>query len=113
MSITVTFEGDSDDIALLVEIHDKLVRKAEASEQRMYQVEGELKELKGTRVPSVDPQLPSASRGWITELIRSVQSSNKIGAIKAVRAMTGLGLKEAKDLVEVSWPGPIFTSSHA
>lgn len=26
--------------------------------------------------------------------------SNKVGAIKAVRAITGLGLKEAKDLVE-------------
>ena len=26
--------------------------------------------------------------------------SNKVGAIKAVRAITGLGLKEAKDMVE-------------
>ena len=32
--------------------------------------------------------------------------ANKIGAIKEVRAITGLGLKEAKDLVE-SAPAPI------
>lgn len=31
---------------------------------------------------------------------------NKVGVIKAVRAITGLGLKEAKDLVE-SAPAPI------
>ena len=31
---------------------------------------------------------------------------NKVGVIKAVRAATGLGLKEAKDLVE-SAPAPI------
>ena len=32
--------------------------------------------------------------------------SNKIAVIKAVRAITGLGLKEAKDLVEGA-PSPI------
>jgi len=33
---------------------------------------------------------------------------NKIGVIKVVRAATGLGLKEAKDLVEAA-PKPIKT----
>ena len=32
--------------------------------------------------------------------------ASKVGVIKAVRAITGLGLKEAKDLVETS-PGTI------
>lgn len=40
------------------------------------------------------------------DLILSAFGSNKITVIKEVRAMTGLGLKEAKDLVE-SAPKPI------
>ena len=34
------------------------------------------------------------------EVILSAAGENKIGSIKAVRAITGLGLKDAKDLVE-------------
>ena len=34
------------------------------------------------------------------EVILSAAGENKIAAIKAVRAITGLGLKDAKDLVE-------------
>ena len=34
------------------------------------------------------------------------EKQNKVGVIKAVRTITGLGLKEAKDLVE-SAPAPI------
>lgn len=40
------------------------------------------------------------------DLILSAFGSNKITVIKEVRAMTGLGLKEAKDLVEDA-PKPI------
>ena len=40
------------------------------------------------------------------DLILSAFGSNKITVIKEVRAMTGLGLKEAKDLVEGA-PKPI------
>lgn len=36
----------------------------------------------------------------VSELIAAVYSGSKIQAIKLVREMTGLGLKEAKDLVE-------------
>ena len=36
----------------------------------------------------------------IREMLNCVQSNNRIGIIKAVRTLTGLGLKEAKDLVE-------------
>ncbi len=34
------------------------------------------------------------------DVVMTSFGSNKVGAIKAVRAITGLGLKEAKDLVE-------------
>ena len=41
-----------------------------------------------------------------TVTLESVDASKKIAAIKAVREITGLGLKEAKDLVEGA-PKPI------
>lgn len=40
------------------------------------------------------------------DVILKAAGSNKIGAIKEVRAITGLGLKEAKDLVEGA-PKPV------
>ncbi len=40
------------------------------------------------------------------DVILKAAGSNKIGAIKEVRAITGLGLKEAKELVE-SAPKPV------
>jgi len=40
------------------------------------------------------------------DVILSSFGANKVGVIKAVRSATGLGLKEAKDLVE-SAPAPI------
>lgn len=40
------------------------------------------------------------------EVVLTDAGSNKIGVIKVVKAITGLGLKEAKDLVE-SLPKPV------
>ncbi|MSR58822.1 MAG: 50S ribosomal protein L7/L12 [Planctomycetaceae bacterium] len=42
------------------------------------------------------------------DVILAAYGENKIGVIKVVRAATGLGLKEAKDLVEAA-PRPIKT----
>jgi large subunit ribosomal protein L7/L12 len=42
------------------------------------------------------------------DVILSAFGENKIGVIKVVRAATGLGLKEAKDLVEAA-PKPVKT----
>ncbi len=44
------------------------------------------------------PSIPAFSA-----VIRAVSSGNKIATIKEVRAATGLGLKEAKDLVDAAW----------
>ena len=41
-----------------------------------------------------------------TDVVLASFGEKKVGVIKAVRAMTGLGLKEAKDLVE-SAPTPV------
>ena len=48
---------------------------------------------------------PAAAAGPAEEqtefnVVLASAGSNKVGAIKAVRAITGLGLKEAKDMVE-------------
>ena len=40
------------------------------------------------------------------DLVLAEVGSNKIAVIKEVRTITGLGLKESKDLVE-SWPKPL------
>jgi hypothetical protein len=41
--------------------------------------------------------------------VNNVQYRNKIQAIKSVRAVSGLGLKEAKDLIEEAESGKIAT----
>lgn len=47
---------------------------------------------------------PAAEEQTEFTVILKDAGANKIGVIKEVRAITGLGLKEAKDLVE-AWPG--------
>ncbi len=42
------------------------------------------------------------------DVVLAAHGENKIGVIKVVRAATGLGLKEAKDLVEAA-PKPVKT----
>ena len=43
------------------------------------------------------------------DVVMTSYGENKVSVIKAVRSMTGLGLKEAKDLVE-SAPTPVQAS---
>ncbi len=58
------------------------------------------------QVPSGPPKTPhvrvSSTPDWEAEARDMMAAGNKIMAIKLVRESTGLGLKEAKDLVE-SW----------
>lgn len=49
---------------------------------------------------------PAAEEQTEFKVILASFGENKVGVIKAVRTITGLGLKEAKDLVE-SAPAPI------
>lgn len=37
---------------------------------------------------------------WAVEVRRQMEGGNKVGAIKALRAAKGLGLKDAKDIVD-------------
>lgn len=56
--------------------------------------------------PSQGTAAPSAEEKTTFDVILKSAGSNKIQAIKEVRAITNLGLKEAKDFVE-SLPKPI------
>jgi ribosomal protein L7/L12 len=61
----------------------------------------ELQELNAITTPPFAPS--NDLLGLIVDLIKAQKAGQKIEAIKAVRAMTGLGLKEAKDLIEQNW----------
>lgn len=58
--------------------------------------------------PAVASEGPAAEKEEQTEftVVLKAAGANKIGAIKAVREITGLGLKDAKDLVEGA-PKPV------
>ncbi len=51
---------------------------------------------------------PIAAKGNFDVILEAVPRSHKITAIKVVRELTGLGLKEAKELVEAA-PTPLIT----
>jgi uncharacterized protein (TIGR02996 family) len=62
-------------------------------------------------VARIDPHWIRAVNGRFQISITAI-SNNKIGAIKAVREVTGLGLKDAKDLVERVTPAkPVVLKS--
>jgi large subunit ribosomal protein L7/L12 len=50
--------------------------------------------------PAAGGAAPAAEEQTEFNVIMTSFGENKVGVIKAVRAITGLGLKEAKDLVE-------------
>ncbi|MDR2674733.1 MAG: 50S ribosomal protein L7/L12 [Opitutaceae bacterium] len=56
--------------------------------------------------PAAGAAAPAAEAQTEFTVILAAAGANKIGVIKEVRAITGLGLKEAKDLVE-SAPKPV------
>jgi len=90
------------------------------SSQSVLEVSGLVKELEtkwgvSAAAPAAGPAAPAAGAGAAaapaeekTEftVVLLEGGPNKIGAIKEVRAITGLGLKEAKDLVEGA-PKPV------
>lgn len=69
----------------------------------------DMEEKFGVSAQAAVAAAPAAGAGEVAEaaeeqtefdVVLSSYGENKVGVIKAVRAVTGLGLKEAKDLVE-------------
>ncbi|MBI4342606.1 MAG: 50S ribosomal protein L7/L12 [Candidatus Omnitrophica bacterium] len=59
--------------------------------------------------PAAGGAAPAAEAQDVFDVILAAAGTNKIQVIKEIRAITSLGLKEAKDLVE-SAPKPVKTS---
>jgi ribosomal protein L7/L12 len=69
-------------------------------------IEAQLRQGRPVPTPAPPPAPPAAQRGgrpmpaWMTPVVDQLQHGNKIGAIKAYREATGVGLAEAKATVE-------------
>ncbi len=64
--------------------------------------------IAGAAGPATGPAEAAEEKTEFTVVLKAA-GANKIGAIKAVREITGLGLKDAKDLVEGA-PKPVKES---
>jgi ribosomal protein L7/L12 len=81
-------------------LRGRMEEKDRTIEDLRSQIHGLKMEMKAAATsPSSNPFV----REHVEGLIRAVSTGQKIGAIKEVRSMLGLGLKEAKDLVEAQW----------
>ncbi|XGV95004.1 MAG: ribosomal protein L7/L12 [Leptolyngbya sp. BL-A-14] len=58
--------------------------------------------------PKVKPLQQIAAEGNFNVILEAIPNAQKIAVLKGVRELTGLGLKEAKDLVEAA-PTPLTT----
>ncbi len=56
----------------------------------------------GAAAPAGGAAAPAEEKTEFTVFLKAVPADKKIAVIKEVRAITGLGLKEAKDLVEAA-----------
>ena len=55
-----------------------------------------------TKIFAFEQQAPAPDRADVERMLRALHENKKIEAIKYCRALTGLGLKEAKDLIEAA-----------
>ncbi len=115
MSVTITFDSVHDVIDLIRD-RDTVSRevgevsqRAESRFDKIVDLEHQLRELKQASANTAILNAGHIRPSTIEYLLDGLRSGNKIACIKAVREMTGLGLKESKDLVEAKWPMPIHT----
>ncbi|MDP2341937.1 MAG: ribosomal protein L7/L12 [Deltaproteobacteria bacterium] len=110
--------GDSD--SKIVALVEKLERRVVSLESEVRVLRDEVQSLRSSAIASPSsssfvsapfPSYPSSSspQSFATdddrmradpEVMEHIRGSRKINAIKRVRELTGLGLKDAKDLVE-------------
>ena len=89
---TKELESNGVKLALMADARDNAWHLAEDRKFKINQLEGEL-------ANSVGRGKVALSAGLQT-VLKHILKAEKIAAIKEVRALTGMGLKEAKDLVE-------------
>ncbi len=92
--------------ALLSSVDERGAERGAAVEEnrrlrdRIYDLEQQVRDAKHQLALPIPGQLQVED---LKLLIRGASTNNKIAAIKAVRSMLSLGLKEAKDLVDAEW----------
>jgi Na+-transporting NADH:ubiquinone oxidoreductase subunit NqrF len=101
--MSVTIRCEVQDIKDFIQNHKdqaERIGKLEARVSRSYELEEEVIQLRA-QIAKPAPLVPGlVSPTTVQSLIRAQKLGEKITMIKDVRQMTGLGLKEAKDLVE-------------
>ena len=71
-----------------------------------YQIEDIHAVVETAVIPPLDTPSYGATCTQVDTLLDAMKTGKKIEAIKAYRAMTGIGLKESKDAVEKYYYGP-------
>lgn len=101
MSVTIRCEVQ-DIKAFLQEQKDQSEQIGRLNERsnRAYELEEEVRSLRAQLAKPAPLVAGLVSPVVVRGLLDAVRSGNKIMAIKEVRTMTGMGLKECKDLVE-------------
>ena len=79
-------------------ISDRLYTSQDKQEEQRHEIANLTEQL---RISKANPPMPQWDK-LLIEMIAAVQGDNKINAIKVVRQITGFGLKESKDLVELA-----------
>lgn len=106
MSVKVEFDSLDEMVRVLGESH-KLRATLAMTEDRLYDAQEEIRRLciPPAPVPNLADRISLESqRLAIKDMINGARSQNKIQMIKGARTLTGLGLKDAKDLVESVLP---------
>lgn len=87
------------DLRELLTIHGETARQLGQKEEQFLRAQEELRALKMAALPSPTGPFYNMS-GSLSDLVYATRTDQKILAIKVIRSLTGLGLKESKDLFE-------------
>lgn len=82
------------------ERQDELYRSLEAEKSKSREVQYEISSLKREVLRLIEEAKPHNRERRVSKMFDLYRSGNKVPAIKAVRSLLNLGLKEAKDVVE-------------
>jgi ribosomal protein L7/L12 len=100
----IKIECEASDLRELVEEMAQAKASLSASEQKLYAEQDKVYALRNeVDKLKANPPRPEYAR-MVADLVKAVSNNERISAIKAVREITGFGLKESKDLVEANMP---------
>lgn len=93
-------------MALIDDIRNMTTEQYAALQDNIHRVRQQLDRIEEKLPKPAEPETPSWVRtdhDTACDVFYAIKDRKKIEAIKALRTLTGLGLKEAKDLIEIIW----------